>query len=491
MPRTGGVYSPPAGTKGVPNTTIQSVPYNTLIDDLAADANAARPVTAGGTGATSAGGARTALGVEIGTNVQAYDAGLQSIAGLVTVADQMIYTTALDVYATTALTPFARTLLDDADAATARATLGANNASNLTAGTVSDARLPTTMGGKTFSAPITAKDTAAIDSDGNRSIVLRSAAGVTRGMVRHDQGANAIIVSLFDPAGTWYRDLVLNHDGGISWGNNKVWHAGNDGSGSGLDADMVRGLYPDVNATAASLVQRGVGGAVNVQDITATRGNGTGVIFLGGGSRYLHYDGAKYVMPSAGLTIGSELNIAGGAIYQGDGNVYMPWAGNYLSNVLNSKITTDGRAYPRRIGGGDLNFNWSGQGGQPSWLWGGNDGINMYVYNPSNFSVNYANSAGYAAGAGNADTVDGYHATDFSQIYKGTNRDETNLPIGTYLLVYYGAAVDRHLGVAVYFSGTTGFNISASGAQLSGTWRTRGCLTYSGSNNIVLVQRVA
>ena len=41
-----------------------------------------------------------------------------------------------------------------------------------------------------------------------------------------------------------------------------------------------------------------------------------------------------------------------------------------------------------------MTFNWSGQGGQPTWLWGGNDGSNMYVYNPSNFSVNYANSAG-------------------------------------------------------------------------------------------------
>lgn len=59
-------------------------------------------------------------------------------------------------------------------------------------------------------------------------------------------------------------------------------------------------------------------------------------------------------------------------------------------------ITTDGAAYPRRVGGVTMNFNWSGQGGQPSWLWGGEDGVNMYVYNPSNFSVNYANSAGSA-----------------------------------------------------------------------------------------------
>ena len=45
------------------------------------------------------------------------------------------------------------------------------------------------------------------------------------------------------------------------------------------------------------------------------------------------------------------------------------------------------------------NWYWSGQGGQPVWLWGGSDGTNMYVYNPSNFNVNYANSAGYATTA--------------------------------------------------------------------------------------------
>lgn len=38
-------------------------------------------------------------------------------------------------------------------------------------------------------------------------------------------------------------------------------------------------------------------------------------------------------------------------------------------------------------------FYWSGQNGQPSWIWGGNDGTNMYVYNPAVFSVNYATTA--------------------------------------------------------------------------------------------------
>ena len=61
----------------------------------------------------------------IGTTVQAFDAGLQSIAGLTTVADRMIYTTASDTYTVTPLTSFARTILDDADAAAVRTTIGA------------------------------------------------------------------------------------------------------------------------------------------------------------------------------------------------------------------------------------------------------------------------------------------------------------------------------------------------------------------------------
>ncbi|RWI94675.1 MAG: hypothetical protein E5X33_28480 [Mesorhizobium sp.] len=54
MPRAGGVYSAPPGTKGSPNTTIESAKYNALVDDLVADANAARPITAGGSGSSTA-----------------------------------------------------------------------------------------------------------------------------------------------------------------------------------------------------------------------------------------------------------------------------------------------------------------------------------------------------------------------------------------------------------------------------------------------------
>lgn len=45
-------------------------------------------------------------------------------------------------------------------------------------------------------------------------------------------------------------------------------------------------------------------------------------------------------------------------------------------------------------------FYYDGQGGQPTWLWGTNDGSNTRVYNPANFSVNYANTAGSAPANG-------------------------------------------------------------------------------------------
>ena len=67
---------------------------------------------------------RSTLSLVVGTNVQAFDQGLQSISGLTTAANQMIYTTGSNTYAVTDLTAFARTILDDADAAAQRTTLG-------------------------------------------------------------------------------------------------------------------------------------------------------------------------------------------------------------------------------------------------------------------------------------------------------------------------------------------------------------------------------
>ena len=57
-------------------------------------------------------------------NKQPLNATLTALAGLTTSADKLIYATGSDVFAITALTEFARTLLDDADAAALCTTIG-------------------------------------------------------------------------------------------------------------------------------------------------------------------------------------------------------------------------------------------------------------------------------------------------------------------------------------------------------------------------------
>ena len=72
-----------------------------------------------------------------------------------------------------------------------------------------------------------------------------------------------------------------------------------------------------------------------------------------------------------------------------------------------------------RADGGIATFNWSGQSGQPTWLWGGNNQHSYYVYNPSNFRVAYATSSG------NSDTLDGVHLSGIFTAFGNNNHNIT------------------------------------------------------------------
>lgn len=123
MPRVAGVYSLPPSYEAVSGQTIRVEQHNPPLEDIAAVLNEATPITAGGTGATTAAGALTALGA------QEQDANLDSLAGLTLAADKGLYSTGASTLALFDLTAAGRALLDDADASAQRTTLGLGTAS--------------------------------------------------------------------------------------------------------------------------------------------------------------------------------------------------------------------------------------------------------------------------------------------------------------------------------------------------------------------------
>lgn len=98
---------------------VHNLATNGLVARTAAATMAARAIAVSGTGLSVSNGDAVA-----GNPTLSLAAALASVGGLTPVADRLAYYTGATTAALATLTAFARTLLDDADAATARSTLG-------------------------------------------------------------------------------------------------------------------------------------------------------------------------------------------------------------------------------------------------------------------------------------------------------------------------------------------------------------------------------
>lgn len=223
-------------------------------------------VARGGTGSDTASDARTALGLGIGTDIQAFDAGLLSIAALTTAANEMIYTTGSDAYAVAVLSVYARTLLDDDDAAAARTTLEL--------ATMSQAEAE--AGTETTTRAITAQRLKqSIDALGGAGMVDLIEAQSTAGVSNTDYVTGitsvykTVVLMLYgwepvtDGAGM---EIVTSANAGSSWdeaAGSYAWAWGEDRNGSatrsGSDSDVEIQL---TNAAISNVAGEGAGGEI-------------------------------------------------------------------------------------------------------------------------------------------------------------------------------------------------------------------------------------
>jgi len=151
-------------------------------------------------------------------------------------------------------------------------------------------------------------------------------------------------------------------------------------------------------------------------------------VWADGSNGYLKVSGYLY---SAAGNEGNNSNPP--RVWGSNGDGYIR---TYLTSALNVAYATNSNI-TQYVANDSFNarFHWSGQSGQPTWLWGSNNGSDYYVWNPSNFDV--------ASVGGNTPQTSGFNG-GLAVRYSGDARLDSNYFVG-YGTVAVGVGASANL----------------------------------------------
>lgn len=341
----------------------------------------------------------------------------------------------------------------------------------------------------------------AIDLNGWRTAVHSSHSGVAAptyvvaGLRWLDTSATPWILKIYDGA-DWISVFAIDATANKAYpigGANILNFAAAGGTANALtltpspaitayvDLDTVSFEATATNTTAATMSISGVG-AKAIRKMNA----GVDVALVAGdlvdGIRYiLNYDTAANAGAGAWILINGSPDFSTYATLTG------------AQTLTNKTVKATSVASGGTPAGGDIIFNWSGLGGQPTWLFGGNTPTGIFVYNPANFSVNFANSANVANTATTA--TNAVNCTSAQNI-QGSSVAQWCATFGAGTVGSYAWLRSTTAGVG-FSAGTTyaGSNLDYAGIVAGGsgivgsgvinnppgTWRAMGSIIANGS----------
>lgn len=244
--------------------------------------------------------------------------------------------------------------------------------------------------------------------------------------------------------------------GAITSAGSIVWNAGNDGSGSGLDADLLDGqegsYYANIAARLGYAPANKAGdtftGAVSIANELSVyyAGGASGALYLNQAkTRYLYFDGAKYILATAPLKVDGNVAIGGEP-------------GTYKLEVTG---TVNATGAITRAGNKVWDAANDGSGsGLDADLLDGREASEFALLAGATFSGNFGRDANYllTLPTGNYPTVQ-FDPNDFLTYDRGTNAFQ----------FYIGGALRHQVG--------------GSSSDFSGTLTINGSLAWSAAND--------